>query len=66
MSKLAHKGIQRLPLAIAVIAALQVAPVFAQDQSSTAASSSQATGSTDASKPADKNTDKAKQLEAVG
>lgn len=65
MSKLVHKGIQRLPLAIAVIAALQVAPAFAQDQSSTATPASQAASTTDAAKPADKNTDKAKQLEAV-
>lgn len=65
MSKLAQKGIQRLPLAIAVIAALQAAPVFAQNQSSATVSGSQATGSSDTSKPVGKSTDKAKQLETV-
>jgi iron complex outermembrane recepter protein len=60
MSKLAHKEIQRLPLAIAVIAALQVTPAFARDQSSPTPAG-QATSTTDDAKSADK----VKNLETV-
>ncbi|GAB3781261.1 TonB-dependent receptor domain-containing protein [Dyella agri] len=63
MPKFAHRGIQRLPLTIAVLAALQIAPVFAQDQTSTAAPTGQTTNDTHTSKQAE--TSKAKQLEAV-
>ncbi|MDO1528484.1 TonB-dependent receptor [Fulvimonas sp. R45] len=63
MSKFVQRGLQRLPLAIAVVAALQVMPAFAQDQSPAGASGSQTTSNTNASKTTDK--DKAKQLETV-
>lgn len=59
--KYVQRGFQRLPLAIAVIAALQVMPAFAQDQSPATAPTNQSTGSADKTK----NTDKAKQLETV-
>ncbi|MHB1059096.1 MAG: TonB-dependent receptor plug domain-containing protein [Rhodanobacter sp.] len=58
MTKSVQRGLSRLPLAIAVVAALQVMPAFAQDQPSTTSSNSQTPTSTD-------NTDKAKNLETV-
>jgi iron complex outermembrane receptor protein len=44
MSKFVHRGLSRLPLAIAIVAALQLTPVFAQDQP---ASGDQQSSSTD-------------------
>src|SRR5690348_17824984 len=41
MNKFVQRGLQRLPLAIAVVAALQVTPVFAQDQAPATDSASQ-------------------------
>lgn len=63
MSKYAHRGFRRLPLAIAVIAALQVAPIFAQDQSLAPAPDNQSASNTDKAKETDKA--KAKQLDTV-
>jgi len=60
MSKSARYGLQRLPLAIAVIAALQVSPVFAQDQTSNPGQSSATTGNASSDQ-----SDKAKNLETV-
>src|SRR6185312_6911217 len=66
MSKFVHMRLRRLPLSIAVVAALQITPVFAQDQSPATAPASQST-SLDQVKQADqaKDTAKIKQLEAV-
>src|SRR5690242_2863928 len=55
MSKIFHRGLQRLPLAIAVMGALQVMPAFAQDQSAT----------TTAAGDSSNKTDQAKNLETV-
>lgn len=41
MNKFVHRGIPRLPLAIAIIAGLQMAPAFAQDQAPATTSASQ-------------------------
>lgn len=49
MSKFVRRGIARLPLAVAIVAALQLTPAFAQDQS---ASTDKQTSATD--KPAEK------------
>jgi iron complex outermembrane receptor protein len=68
MSKFVHRGLQRLPLVIAVVAALQVMPVFAQDQTPAADSSSQATGSQQSGATTANQTakdQKAKELEVV-
>ncbi|MDE2307918.1 MAG: TonB-dependent receptor, partial [Xanthomonadaceae bacterium] len=61
MSKYAQRGFRRLPLAIAVIAALQVAPVFAQDPPSAAPPTGQSASSADKAK----ETEKVKLLETV-
>ncbi|MEO7053109.1 MAG: TonB-dependent receptor [Rhodanobacter sp.] len=63
MSKFVQRGLQRLPLAIAVVAALQVMPVFAQDQSPAADTSSQSTSAQQTDKA--KQDQKAKNLEGV-
>lgn len=62
MTKLAQRTLQRLPLAIAVVAALQITPAFAQDQSPAAGTASQSTSSKAETKAEEK---KVKQLEAV-
>ncbi|HEX2519588.1 MAG TPA: hypothetical protein VHK04_08620, partial [Castellaniella sp.] len=65
MSKFVQRGLQRLPLAIAVVAALQVTPVFAQDQAPATDSASQSTSQqADTTKQQDQNK-KAKELETV-
>ncbi len=61
MSKFMHRRLQRLPLAIAVVAALQLTSAFAQDQSPATTDASQSTSSADQITGAEK----AKQLEAV-
>jgi len=61
MSKSVQRGLQRLPLAIAVFAALQMAPAFAQDQSPVAAAASKSSNSTDQAK----ESEKAKNLETM-
>ncbi|UGB37878.1 TonB-dependent receptor plug domain-containing protein [Frateuria soli] len=58
MKKVVQRGLRRLPLAVAVIAALQVVPVFAQDQSPSPAQSTESTG-----QPS--TTEKAKNLETI-
>ena len=58
MNKVAQRGLHRLPLAVAVIAALQVMPVFAQDQPSSTAQSTESS-----SQPS--TTEKAKNLETI-
>ncbi|WEN15878.1 TonB-dependent receptor [Rhodanobacter sp. AS-Z3] len=67
MSKFVQRGLQRLPLTVAVIAALQIMPVFAQDQAPAANAASQSTSSTTTDKQADKAKDaqKVKDLESV-
>ncbi|MGB6145909.1 TonB-dependent receptor domain-containing protein [Rhodanobacter sp. UC4436_H3] len=65
MNKFVQRGLQRLPLAIAVVAALQVTPVFAQDQAPATDSASQSTSQqADTTKQQDQNK-KAKELETV-
>ncbi len=66
MTKLAQRTLQRLPLAIAVVAALQITPAFAQDQSTAAGSAGQATSNTANTKDLPKADEKKiQQLEAV-
>ncbi|TAM19270.1 MAG: TonB-dependent receptor, partial [Rhodanobacter sp.] len=60
MNKYVQRGLRRLPLAIAVVAALQVMPAFAQEQSSTAATSQSSSNSDNTKENA-----KAKSLETV-
>ncbi|MEO8778158.1 MAG: TonB-dependent receptor [Rhodanobacter sp.] len=60
MNKFVQLGLHRLPLAIAVVAALQVTPVFAQDQTPAANSSSQATSSTTNAQQTEKVAEKQK------
>jgi hypothetical protein len=64
MSKIVQKGLQRLPLAIAVVAALQVMPVFAQDQAPATDTSGQSTSATQQPDQAAEH-QKAKELETV-
>ncbi len=54
MTKSVHYGLQRLPLTIAVIAALQAAPSFAQAQSTTADPETQTSSKTDGTKDLDR------------
>jgi iron complex outermembrane receptor protein len=67
MSKFVQRGLHRLPLAFAVVAALQVVPAFAQDQSPAADTSSQSTGNTTSAQQTEaaQENKKAKNLEAV-
>jgi iron complex outermembrane receptor protein len=67
MSKTIERGFQRLPLAIAVVAALQITPAFAQEPSSTATPTGQAPAASGQSKKTDKAEEakKVKQLESV-
>jgi iron complex outermembrane receptor protein len=67
MSKFVQLGLRRLPLAIAVVIALQVTPVLAQDQSPATAASSQSANTTSSAQQAEKTADnkKAKNLETV-
>lgn len=60
MSKFVQRGLQRLPLAIAVVAALQVMPVFAQDQSPATDTSSPSTSTTTEAQQAKKTEEKQK------
>jgi len=66
VNKFTQRGIRPLPLTIAVMAALQMAPVFAQSQPADAAGAqtSNQTNAGDTTKPAAKS-DSAKELETV-
>ncbi|MEO9077685.1 MAG: TonB-dependent receptor plug domain-containing protein, partial [Rhodanobacter sp.] len=63
MNKFIHRGLRRLPLAIAVVAALQVMPAFAQDQAQAADTSSQSSSSAQQSEQTKEQ--KVKQLQNV-
>lgn len=63
MNNISHQGIRRLPLAIAVLAALQMAPVFAQEQAAPQGAAEQTNNNdADASKKQDQ---KPQELQAV-
>ncbi len=60
MTKFAPRALKQLPLAVAVVAALQMAPVWAQDQATTDQSSQQQTSQNQAN-----NDENAQELEAI-
>lgn len=65
MSKRVQPRLRRLPLAIAVVAALQLAPAFAQDQSAVSASQSASSTGQAAEKNDAKQQENVKQMETV-